>query len=129
MSSKIIKRVLLKLVSYSLILFIVTKLFNKYFYIDTNMYGFWIIISACIICLLNKIIKPIIFKLTLPIIAITYGLFYPMIDVFIIYMTSIILKSHFEINNIFICFIIAIVILILEYIIENSISKIFNRKR
>lgn len=128
MNVKIIKNVLLKLVIYSLILFLMTKIFHSTFYIDTTMYGLWIIGSASIICLLNKTIKPIIFKLTLPITAITYGLFYPMINVFILYITSFILNDHFEINNIFICFVIAIIISISKYIVEEFVLTFVTRK-
>lgn len=128
MNLKIIVKMLLKLVVYTFILFLITKIFNKYFYIDTSMYGLWILLSSCIICILNITIKPIIFKLTLPITAITYGLFYPMINVFILYLTSLLLKSHFVINNILVCFVIAIIISVLKYIIENTILKLIIRK-
>ena len=101
---------------------------NNYSYIDTSIYGLRIIFSAVIICILNITIKPIIFKLTLPLTAITYGLFYPVINVIILYITSLLLRNHFVIHNILMCFVIAIIISVLKYIIENILLKIITRK-
>ena len=54
--------------------------------------------------ILNQTIKPVIFYITLPITAISLGLFYPLINVLILYITDFILGNKFEIKGIFIPF-------------------------
>ena len=61
---------------YSLALFLVDILFNA-FEVDNIIYYF---IASVIIYILNKTIKPIVFKLTLPITGLTFGLFYFVVD-------------------------------------------------
>ena len=128
MSIKQLGKLSLKLVVYSVVLWIVSRLFPKYFYIDMNQYGIWLIVSACVINLFNYTLKPILFKLTLPITALTYGLFYPMINVCILYLTSILLQSHFIIHNVLICFLIAVIISILRHGLEHIIHSIVERR-
>ena len=64
-----------------------------------------------------------LFYLTLPITALTLGLFYPLIHVFILYITSFILGDNFNVNNIFIAAIVSIVISILNMFMEGMIIK------
>ena len=71
---------------------------------------------------LNEI-KPVIVWLTIPITAITLGVFYPFINVFILHIVDFILGSHFSVNGIFLCVIVAILISIMNMIMDNMIIK------
>jgi uncharacterized membrane protein YvlD (DUF360 family) len=51
--------------------------------------------------LLNITIKPIIFRFTLPITGLTFGLFYFVIDFFMLVIIDFVLSRHFDIYGIF----------------------------
>ena len=80
-------------------------------------------IFVIIIYILNQTIKPVLVFLTLPITALSMGLFYPLINVFILYITSFILGDNFNIEGIFIPFVIAILISFLNMVMEGMIIK------
>ena len=113
---------LIYITSYTIILIVVSILF-KSVYIDNSYYGLWALIASVIIYILNKTIKPIIFLLTLPITGITLGLFYPFINVFILKITDWILGDYFQTKNIFILFFVAILISILNFLMEKVIVE------
>jgi len=118
---------LMHMVGYALVLITVSVLFKNTIQIDNSWFGFWAFCASVIIYLLNKTIKPILVWLTLPITGLTLGLFYPFINVFILYIVSWILGSHFTINGIFMCFIVALFIslmnLFMDSIIDNMLRK------
>lgn len=109
----------LYVVSYTFVLLIVDLLFNS-FDLDNIWYGF---LAVLIISILNKTIKPIIFKLTIPITGLTFGLFYPFINLFILKIVDFILGNHFKINGILSGVLIAVLISIMNFIIEEVIIK------
>lgn len=126
---KIIKSIC-KILSYTLILMTITVIFKKSIYIDNSYYGLWCLIISVIIFLLNKTIKPLIVWLTLPITGITLGLFYPCINMIILYFVSFITGNHFNITgNIFIVFFIAILISILNFIMNEIINWLFRKEK
>ncbi|MEG1495193.1 MAG: phage holin family protein [Bacilli bacterium] len=112
----------LYMLGYALVLISIAYLF-KSFYLDNSYYGIYGLFAVIIIYILNKTIKPILFSLTLPITGITLGLFYPFINLFILKLTDWILGSHFELNNIVIALFIAILISIMNTIMEGLIIK------
>ena len=114
---------LLYMFGYAIVLISVSVMFRKAFYIDFKYYGFYAFLAAIIIYILNQTIKPILFYITLPITALTFGLFYPILNVFVLYITSYILGSHFQIHGMILPFIIAIVISILNLFMEGMIIK------
>ena len=114
---------LLYMVGYAIVLIMVSILFNDTIYINNEYYGLYALLASIIIYILNKTIKPMLFYLTLPITALTLGLFYPLINVFILYITSFILGNNFNVNNIFIAAIVSIVISILNMFMEGMIIK------
>ena len=69
------------------------------------------------------------FYLTLPITAITFGLFYPVINVIILYITSFILGDNFQIRGFIIAIIIAIIISILNIFMEGLVIKPIVKRR
>ena len=114
---------LLYMVCYAIVLISVSLMFKKSFYIDSHYFGWYAFLAAVIIYVLNQTIKPILFYLTLPITALTFGLFYPIINVFILDITSFILGSHFEIHGYVLPFVIAILISFLNLLMEGMIIK------
>ena len=114
---------LLYMFGYAIVLILVSVLFSKTFYINNQYYGLYAFVAAIIIYVLNQTIKPVLFYITLPITAITMGLFYPIINVLILYITSFILGDNFQIHGMILPFIIAIVIAILNMFMEGMIIK------
>jgi putative membrane protein len=115
---------LLYMVGYAIVLIAVSVMFdNKVFYINNQYYGVYAVLAAIIIYILNKTIKPILVYLTLPITALSLGLFYPIINVFILYIASFILGDNFQINGFLLPFVIAILISILNMFMEGMIIK------
>ena len=118
----------LYMIGYSIVLIGVSYLFKKSFYVALKYYGMYAFFASVIIYILNQTVKPILFYLTLPITALTFGLFYPIINVLILYLTSFILGSHFEIHGFFISIVIAVVISVLNLFMEGMIIKPIIRK-
>ena len=114
---------LLYMAGYAIVLIAVSLMFNKSFYISNEYYGLYAFLASVIIYILNQTIKPVLVYLTLPITALSMGLFYPLINVFILYITSFILGDSFIIRGIFIPFIIAILISILNMFMDGMIIK------
>lgn len=114
---------LLYMLGYAIVLILVSVLFSKTFYINNKYYGIYAFVAAIIIYVLNQTIKPILFYITLPITAITMGLFYPIINVIILNITDFILGDNFNIHGIILPFIIAIIISILNMFMEGMIIK------
>ena len=113
----------LYIIVYAIILIFVSCLFKKSLYINNDYFGVYALIASLIIYILNQTIKPILIYITLPLTALTYGLFYPVINVIILYITSFILGNNFIVRGIFIPFIIAIIISFLNILMEGMIIK------
>lgn len=113
------------MIGYTLVLITVSVIFNDTIYIDNSYFGLWGLIAVIIIFILNRTIKPMLVWLTLPLTALTLGLFYPLINVLILKITDFILASHFQINGIFFVFIVSIVISIMNAIMDNIIIDTF----
>ena len=115
---------LMHMFAYALVLTSISYIIGlPHFSISTDFFGIWALISAVIIYVLNKTVRPIIFYLTLPITGLTLGLFYPFINVIILYITSFIMGDKFYVEGVFVIFLIAILISIMNIIIENVIIK------
>lgn len=104
---------------YSLTLFLVDIIFNA-FEVDNVVYYF---IASILIYILNKTVKPIVFKLTLPITGLTFGLFYFVIDFLMLEIVDLILMRHFDIYGIFWGIFMAFVIAVVHFIIEEVLIK------
>lgn len=114
---------LIYMVGYAIILITVSILFKNTFYIDSSMYGLWGLIAAIIIYFLNKTVKPIIVYLTLPLTGLTFGIFYPFVNVIILNIVDFILGFHFEIHGLFMSFIVAIMISIMNIVLQEFVIK------
>ncbi len=113
----------LHMLAYSLILISVSVLFNKTISIDNSYYGFWGLLAAIIIYGLNRTVKPFLVWLTIPITGLTLGLFYPFINVLILNMVDWILGSHFEIHGLWMSFVIAVLISIMNELVTDYVIK------
>ena len=113
---------ILYIICYSVILIIMSILF-KSLNISNEYYGLYAILASIIIYILNQTIKPVLFFVTLPFTALTMGLFYPLINVLILYITSFILGDKFQITGIIVPFFIAIFISFLNIVMEGMIIK------
>ena len=113
---------LLHYFSYAAIFVLVATTFKSFTVDDSHLYTYGLL-ATLIIFILNKTIKPLIFKLTIPITGLTLGLFYPFINVFILKLTDWILGSHFEIEGIWTVFLIAILISVVNLLIDYLIIK------
>ena len=111
----------LYMVGYTLVFFLVTSLF-KDIVVDTSYYYVWYFLVVLILYALNKTIKPILVTLTIPITGITLGLFYPCINAFILKLTDWILGSHFDIKSIWVLLLAAILIAVMNFIMEKIIK-------
>lgn len=118
---------LMHMIGYALVLITVSVLFKKTIQIDNSWFGFWPFLAAIIIYTLNKTIKPILVWLTLPITGLTLGLFYPFINVFILYVVSWILGPHFTINGLFMSLVVAIFISIMNLFMDSIVDNILRK--
>lgn len=119
---------LIYMLGYAIVLIVVSLIFKKTIQIDSSYFGLWGLVAAIIIYLLNKTIKPFIVWLTLPITGLTMGLFYPFINVIILNITDLILGNHFEIHGIFMSFIVAVFISLMNIFMEKSVIQFIIRK-
>ena len=94
----------------AVILMLAQKIFNN-IYIESFWYAF---IAALIISFLNNTIKYFLVLFFMPITILSLGLFYPIIDVIILKITSFFLGSSFNIVGWFTPFFIAIFISIMK---------------
>lgn len=113
----------LHMVVYGLILITVSVLFKETIYIDNAYFGFWGLLAAIIIYALNRTIKPFLIWLTIPITGLTLGLFYPFINVLILNIVDWILGIHFEIQGLWMSFLVAILISIMNEVVKECVIK------
>ncbi len=109
---------------YTLTLYLVDVIFNA-FEVDNLLYYFW---GSIILFILNKTIKKIVFKLTLPITGLTFGLFYFVIDFLMLKIVDFVLGNHFDIYGIWWGLFIAVSISVIHFILEEVILKPLMRK-
>lgn len=107
---------------YAFVCIIASFLFES-FYIDLSYFGIFPILLSIIVYILNKTIKPILVYLTMPITGITLGLFYFVINLFILKLADWILLSRFNIGSSISAFFIAIAISFMNLLMEGLIIK------
>ena len=109
------------MLGYTLVLITVSLIFKKTVVIDNSYYGLWGLIAVIIIFILNRTIKPLLVWMTLPLTALTLGLFYPVINILILKITDFILGSHFDIHGTIILFLVSIIISVMNAFMDNVI--------
>ncbi len=113
---------ILYLFGYTITFILITNLF-KSVYIDMKHTYLYSILVVLLLSILNSTIKPVLVTLTIPLTGLTFGIFYPCINLFLLKIADWILGSHFELENIFIAFLLAILLSITNFIVENLIIK------
>ena len=114
---------LIYMIGYAVVLTTVSALFSS-FEINMSHFDLYALLASIIIYILNQTIKPILNYITLPITILSWGLMYPISNVIILYLTSLILgRNNFSITGFFAPFIIAIVISFLNILMEGFILK------
>ena len=120
---------LIHMLGYALILILMSVLFPKSFYINNAFFGIFGLIVAVIIYWLNQTVKPMIVLFTLPITGLTLGIFYPFINLIILYFVSFILGDNFVIHGFWIPLLISILISITNMLLDSLIIKPVLEKR
>ncbi len=110
---------LIYMFGYAIVLLITSNLFRP-LYVENFLYGF---IAAVLIYVLNKTVKPFLVTLSLPLIGMSLGLFYFVINVVILLLVSLVLGKHFYLTGFFSPFIVSIFISVINVIMENLIIK------
>ncbi len=113
---------------YTLVLVISTKLFPNHVILNLNNYCLWGFLASTILYVLNKTIKPVLTWLTLPITALTLGLFYPFINVVILKLVSLVLGNNFEVKGIISLALISIFISIMNILMDRLFIRPLLRK-
>ena len=114
------------MIGYIIVFIIVTSLF-KSIYIDSDHLIIWSSIIVLVIYILNKTVKPILVTLTIPITGLTLGLFYPCINVFILKLVDWMLGKHFEVKNLLIALLVAVLLSITNFIMQEIINSILKK--
>ncbi len=110
---------LIYMLAYAIVLIIASNLFRS-LYVENLFYGF---LAAVIIYVLNRTIKPFLVTISLPLIGISLGLFYFVINVFILLLVDIILGKYFSLTGFFSPIIVSIFISVVNMMISNFIIK------
>lgn len=110
---------LIYMLVYALILWTSSQIF-KSIYIENFLVGF---ISAVIIYILNKTLKPFLVTLSIPIIGMTLGLFYFVINFIILLITDLIMGKYVYLTGFLSPFVVSILISVVNLIVENLIIK------
>lgn len=119
--------IIINIIIYTFILIIFSKLFDNTIYVDKSYFGIYALLASIIIYILGKTIKPILVWISLPIIGLTLGLFYPFVNVIILYITNFVLGNHFNTTGVFMVFIVAILISLTNIIFDESINSLINK--
>lgn len=117
---------LIHMIGYTIVFIAVTSLFDS-IYIDSDHLIIWSAIIVLVIYILNKTIKPILVTLTIPITGLTLGLFYPCINVFILKLVDWMLGKHFEVKNLLIALLVAVLLSITNFIMQEIINNILKK--
>lgn len=117
----------LYVISYSIAFLILEALFDS-FQINSDYKSFFAVVAVCVIYLLDKAVKPILITLTIPITGITFGLFYFVINTVILKLADWIMGSKLDFTSIWVLFFIAILLSLINFLIEEIIIKPLIRK-
>ena len=117
------------IIGYTLVLITVSVIFPNTVKLDNQFFGLWGFLAVIIIYILNRTVKPVLVWFTLPLTALTLGLFYPIVNVFVLKLTSWLLFGKFQIEGIIMVFVVSIIISIMNAIMDNVIIDTFLKRR
>ncbi len=112
---------LLELIVSAVTLMLASYIF-KGFYVENIIYA---LLTALLISVLNSTIKPFLIYLTLPITILTWGIFYPIVNVIILKLASFLMGDAFIVEGWILPFFIAIFISIMTPLLHSIIVKPF----
>lgn len=118
---------LLYLTAYTITFLILESIF-KSFVISNDNKLLWSLIAVMIIYIFNKVLRPLLVTYTIPLTGITFGLFYFVINTLILKITDWLLGPKLNFTNIWVLFLITILLAILRFTIEELIMKPIIRK-
>lgn len=113
---------LLYILAYTLVFICVAYMFDT-FVVEKAHFYLYSFIAVVLICILNKTVKPILVKLTLPITGITLGLFYFVNNMIILKLVEFIMNNRVEFTSLPVLFFISILLSLLNLLIENILVK------
>ena len=116
-----IYEILLYLFSYTVTLLILQLFFKSIVIAEPKI--LYAAIAVIIIYILNQVVRPILVTITMPLTGITFGLFYFVINTLLLKVTDLLMFSKLDFTNIWILFIISILLSILRFVIEHVILK------
>lgn len=123
----IILEFILYSVLYTVTFLIVDKLFASFQIAEDNKI-LWAFISISLIYILNKLVRPVLIIVTIPITAITFGLFYFFINVIILKLADWFLQSKLDFTNFWALIVISLLLSFLNTAIEKTIIEPTLRK-
>lgn len=106
---------------------LVEKMF-KSFEINGDPKVLYAFLAIVIIYVLDKLVKPIIVTISTPITGLTFGLFYFVINSFILWLTDLIMFDLLNFTDIWVLFFISIVLSLFNLLIEKIIIEPIIRK-
>ncbi len=113
---------ILYIVGYTFSFFIVSKMFNT-FELSEKLPILYAFLAVVLIYLLNKTVKPILVFFTIPITALSLGAFYFVLNTGILKLVDWIMGDKVDFTNIWVLFIISIVISAVNLLIDLIIIK------
>ena len=118
---------LLYAVLYTAAFLAVESMFDS-FEINSDYKVIFAFLAIVIIYVLEKVLKPILVTISTPITGITFGLFYFVINAFILKLTDWILGPKLDFTDIWVLFFISIILALLYLLIEKLIIEPIIRK-
>ena len=113
--------VIMYLFTYSITLFILQLFFKSIKIAEPKV--IWIVVAVSIIYVLNQVVRPVLVTITMPITGITFGLFYFVINTLLLKIVDWVMFSKLDFTNIWILFLISILLCIFRFLIEDVILK------
>lgn len=114
---------ILELFVSAITLMIASSIF-KGFYVENIFYA---LVTSLVISLLNAFVKPILIYFTLPVTIMSLGLLYPIVNVIILKLASLIMGKSFVVEGWILPFFIAIFISIVTSILQKIIVDGYKR--
>ena len=113
---------LLYSVLYTAAFLLVEGMFES-FEINSDYKVVWAFLAIAVIYVLEKLVKPIIVTISTPITGITFGLFYFVINAFMLKLTDWILGPKLNFTDIWVLLLISVILAVLNLLIEKIIIE------
>lgn len=84
--------------------------------------------ASFILSILNLLVRPILIILTLPITLVTLGFFLLFINAFTLVMTDKLMGSRFDMTNFGVAFLVAVIMAVVNVVIQHMFFQSHNRK-